>query len=165
VTDYDFIDDPKDGSPKKPDSQRSETADSSEILMAADKLLVKAGLDLGVLSLKTGRLNPTLQQMAQAHAAFQAEFAEMGHQRWESRSGLLFKQLPEYTGFREVCAYSGYEQIKAAQNIFNSWRQSRHHWPWVNGRCDIWGYGMAFSTVSNLWYACGIFADLRAGAK
>ena len=151
MTDYDFTD------PPRPD----QPVDPAELLAAHHKILIEAGRKLDVLSLKTGSLNPILQQAAEGQAAFQAEYGEMGHQRWKDRSELLSKLLPEYTGFREVCAYSGYHFPQVAKNLFESWWKSKAHWVWVNGRCDIWGLGMYQSAQTNLWYACGIFADRR----
>jgi len=151
VTKYDFNDEPKPA-----------PTDPVELLASPHRLLIEAGRKLNVLSLQTGALHPVLQEAAQGQAAFQAEFGEMGHQRWESRSKILFKLLPEYTGFREVCAYTGCEHPVAAGNIFQSWRHSRDHWVWVNGRCDIWGYAMLQNDQNKLWYATGIFADRRA---
>lgn len=151
MTKYEFTDAPK---PEQP-------VDPVELLATQHKTLIEAGRTIDVLSLKTGTLHPILQEAAQGQAAYQAELGEMGHQRWASRSELLFKLLPEYTGFREVCAYSGYRFPQVAKNLFESWWKSKAHWVWVNGHCDIWGYAMFQNEQNKLWYATGIFADRR----
>jgi hypothetical protein len=168
VTDYNFRDDARAGeptaTPKEPVSRRSETGDPNEQgveLTEFDAALIKAGRDLGALSFRTGEINSILQQAAQGQAAFQAEYAAMGHQRWRSRAQQLAELLPEYTGFREVCAYTGWDMPKAAENVFGSWRSSPAHWVWVNGQCDIFGYAIARSGQTKLWYACAIFADRK----
>ena len=145
MTKYDFTDSPQ-------------PTDPVELLATPHRLLIEAGRALKVLSLQTGSLHPTLQQMAQEHAQTQADQNRIGHQGWSQRSQWLFSAIPEGVGFREVAALSGHES--APENIFQTWRGSPAHWPWVNGRCDYWGYGMAVSEAG-IWYACGIFADRR----
>jgi len=155
MTDYDLT-------PDKPEKPKTPVQPELEPELAEPhSILVKTGKNQGVLSLKTGKMDPILQVAAAGHATFQAEYGQMGHQRWGTRSKTLFSELPLFSGFREVCAYSGYDQLKAAENIFESWRQSPAHWVWVNGPCDIWGFAMYQNAVNKLWYACGIFADRR----
>jgi hypothetical protein len=167
VTDYTFLDS-EDVSPKKPDETgpcRDHDAATSEPeveLSETTELLIKAGQSLDVLSMKTGVCHPLLQQVAQEHADWQAQHDQMGHHAWGGRSHKLFVALPEFTGFREVAAYSGYRAPQVAKNLFESWRKSPDHWVWVNGPCAIWGYAMAQSKKTGLWYACAIFADRKS---
>lgn len=135
----------------------------NELLMPADKLLIRAGIALGVLSLKTGHLDPTLQKMAQSHAVFQAKRNKLGHQQWDARARELFKALPKYTNFREVAAMAkaGQDEEAVGLEIFKVWQASPPHWRSVNGPCAIWGYAMALNPTAGIWYACGIFADER----
>jgi uncharacterized protein YkwD len=126
------------------------------------ELLVTAGRRRGVLTLATGKQNMILQSAAQAHARYQAEHRKQGHQHWNTRVTWLRRKMPDCSEHREVCAESWPENIisEAAAEMYKSWRQSPGHWSAVNGRCDFWGYAMAFGS-NGVWYACGIFADLR----
>ena len=143
------------------DPPRPNPPDPAELLATPHKILIEAGRALKVLSLQSGALHPVLQQMAQDHAKTQADQNRMGHQGWPSRSTWLFSAIPEGIGFREVAALSGHDEDAAPGQLFQAWKNSPAHWPWVNGRCDFWGYGMAVS-ASGVWYGCGIFADRRA---
>jgi hypothetical protein len=149
VPEYDFTDAPR-------------PVDPVELLASHHKALIEAGRTLDVLSLRTGGLHPVLQKMAQDHAQAQADQNRMGHQGWDERSKSLFTLIPEATNFREVCAYSGYRFPEVTKNLFESWWKSKAHWTWVDGRCDFWGYAMAYDSKSRLFFACGIFADRRA---
>ena len=124
--------------------------------------LVKAGRDIGVRSLATGRQHPVLQRAAEEHAAFQARVGVQGHQGWESRVSLLRRQLPNCCEFREVAneSWPGQDVNAAAKEMYHSWRQSAGHWSAVNGRCSYYGYAMVRGQ-NGIWYACGIFADIR----
>jgi hypothetical protein len=109
-------------------------------------------------------MDQILTVAAVAQADFQARVGQIGHQNWDRRSNILFDALPEFTNFREVCAVSWAwetEAVQGAESIFKAWEQSSGHWRWVNGRCSIWGYGMAFNAKQNLWYGTGIFGDRR----
>lgn len=135
--------------------------DPVDLVPTPHKLLIEAGRKLDVLSLKTGALHPILQTMAQEHAETQASEDKLGHQGWPSRSKWLFSAIPDAIGFREVAAQTAYAEDQAAAHLFEAWWKSPDHWPWVNGQCDFWGYGMARGK-SGMWYGCGIFADRRA---
>jgi hypothetical protein len=124
--------------------------------------IVIAGRNIKVASLATGLQHPILQQMAEAHALYQASHQEQGHQGWERRYHELVAAMPDDTDFGECCAESwGREEIAAAATeLFNSWRQSSGHWARINGPCDHWGYAMARSS-RNVWYGCAITASRR----
>ena len=149
MTDYNFIDEQPEQSPELPLPHR---------------LLIDAGKKLGVKSIATGSHSQILQGMAEEHAAYQAYLGKQGHQRWDERSEVLRKLMPECSEFKEVCAQSWdwNSMEEAAPEMYNSWRQSPGHWSAVNGRCDFWAYAMSFNGNQNLWYATGLFAILRS---
>ena len=124
--------------------------------------LVKAGRDLKVKSLMTGKQNAVLQRAAEEHAAYQARVEVQGHQGFEKRVAQLRKLLPDYSEFSEVCneSWQGQSIEDAAKEMYNSWRKSPGHWSAVNGKCDYWGYAMV-KGENGVWYACAIFAKVR----
>lgn len=143
MTDYDFL--------EPNDPQRNDT------------LLISAGKEAGAQSIILGQRHPTLQAAAEEHADFQAELGLQGHHYWGRRVQELSDALPECEGFKEICAESWpwNTMEEAAVEMFNSWRQSEGHWAAANGPCDFYGYAMSFNTRRNVWYACGILANLR----
>ena len=143
--DYDFI---SNTSPKLADPHR---------------LLIDAGLAIGVKSLTTGTNHPVLQQAAELHAAYQADIGVQGHQNWQRRTDTLRTLLSECNEFKECCAESWdwNTMEQAAPEMFNSWRQSPGHWSAIDGECSFYGYAMALNERKNIWYACAIFANLR----
>jgi hypothetical protein len=124
-------------------------------------MVIAAGRRINVLSLATGKQHPILQAAAEAHARYQAERCEQGHQHWDDRVKELYRLMPECHEFAEVCAESWPENNReeAAGEMYNSWRQSPGHWSAVNGRCDFWGYAMAIGS-NGVWYATGQFGHL-----
>lgn len=125
---------------------------------SSDSTLVAAGRRWGVASLRTGQQHPDLQAAAEAHAAYQARMGVHGHQGFDRR----FQQLRHVGGnVREVAneSWPGQDEAAAANEMYNSWRQSSGHWSAVNGRCRFWGYAMRFRPQNRTWYACGLFAD------
>lgn len=71
-------------------------------------------------------------------------------------------QMPNCHEFREVAneSWPGQDVNAAAKEMYRSWRLSPGHWAAVNGRCSYYGYAMVLGR-NGIWYACGIFADLR----
>lgn len=120
-------------------------------------------MGVGVLSLVTGDQNDILQEMAQRHADYQARVGRQGHQNWDSRKRELMRELPQFSSIEEVAneSWPGQDEREAAEEMFKSWRKSSGHWGYVNGRCDAWGYAMAYSQQKRTWYACGLFGDRR----
>lgn len=120
--------------------------------------LVAAGQRWGVMSLRTGQQHPDLQAAAEAHAAYQARVGRQGHQGFDRR----YQQLRHVgRNVREVAneSWPGQNEADAAEEMYNSWRQSSGHWRAVNGRCRYWGMGMSYRPQNRTWYACGLFAD------
>lgn len=151
MSDYDFLP-PPDQLNIQPDPEAGDP----------NGLLIAAGQRLGVLSLATGKQHPVLQAKAQEHAQYQADHQQQGHQLWDQRYPELYRLIPDCGEFQEVCAESWPEDTKseAAEEMYNSWRQSPGHWGTVNGRCDFWGYAMV-KGQNGIWYACGQFGTLR----
>jgi len=154
MTDYNFID-------KKP--EKKPQPEKKPAIAKEHQALIDEGIRLKVRSLTTGKLNPILQAAAEAHAQYQAARGVQGHQKWDQRVAVLFKQMPDSHEFREVANESWPDQDlgDAAKEMYNSWRQSPGHWGAVNGKCDSYGYAMVYRPQNKTWYACGIFADLR----
>lgn len=147
MTDYNFIDPPApEPNPLDP-----------------NRLLIDAGRAIGVRSILSGTQHDILQVLASTHAGYQAQVGKQGHQGWDSRYKTLAYAMPECSEFKEVCAQSWdwNTMQEAAPEMFNSWRQSPGHWSAVNGRCSFWAYAMSLNEKQNIWYACGIFANLR----
>lgn len=144
MTDYNFVDPP--------------TPDPTD----PNHLLIAAGRAIGVRSL-LGTQHEILQAMASDHARYQASVGKQGHQGWSRRYKQLADLMPECSEFKEVCAESWdwNTMEEAAPEMYKSWRQSPGHWSAVNGACDFYGYAMALNEKQNVWYACGIFANLR----
>lgn len=126
-------------------------------------LLVQTGRRWGVQSLRTGVEHPILLAAARSHAIYQAKVGVQGHQDFDDRVDVLFKTLPAYTTFREIVAESweNRDEATAAEEMFESWQSSEEHWAAANGRCDLYGYAMAFSPTTRKWYACAIMCDKR----
>lgn len=126
--------------------------------------ILQAGRRLKVLSIATGERHSKLQAAAERHATYQARLGVQGHQHWDQRFRALAAAMPECSGFREICAESwpGQSVAAAAEEMFNSWKQSPGHWTTANGSCTFWGYAMAYGGRKRTWYACGVLADLRA---
>ena len=125
---------------------------------ASESALIEAGRRWGVLSLRTGQQHPELQAAAEAHAAYQARVGVQGHQGFDRR----YQQLRHVgRNVREVAneSWPGQSEADAAEEMYDSWRQSSGHWSAVNGRCRFWGYAMAYRPRNRTWYACGLFAD------
>lgn len=125
---------------------------------SSETALIEAGRRWGVLSLRTGQQHQALQAAAEQHAEYQARVGVQGHQGFDQR----FRQL-SWVGrnIREVAneSWPGQDEAAAANEMYNSWRQSSGHWSAVNGRCRFWGYAMRFRPQNRTWYACGLFAD------
>lgn len=125
---------------------------------SSESALIEAGRRWGVLSLRTGQQHPALQAAAEQHAQYQANVGVQGHQGFDQR----FRQLSWVGGnLREVAneSWPGQDEQAAANEMYNSWRQSSGHWSAVNGRCRWYGYSMAYRPQNRTFYACGLFAD------
>lgn len=115
------------------------------------------------MSIRTGQQDPVLQAAAEAHAAYQARVGVQGHQQWDRRRGQLMRMCPQYRGIEECAneSWPGQSEQAAANEMFNSWRKSSGHWSYVNGACDGWGYGMAYSPRARKWFAASLFGKKR----
>lgn len=150
MTDYNFID-------KQPEPEKQPA------IAKEHQALIDEGKRLRVKSLMTGVMHPVLQAAAEEHAQYQARLGVQGHQRWQTRVQQLFKLMPDSYEFREVANESWPDQDlgDAAEEMYDSWRQSPGHWGAVNGECSFYGYAMAYNERNKTWYAAGIFADKR----
>jgi len=129
------------------------------LVLSPNASLIQAGRDINVLSLQ-GKQHPTLQKMAEEHAAYQARVHRQGHQGWGGRYSRLQVALPDCNSFKEVAnqSWPGQDQTDAAKEAYHSWRQSSGHWSAVNGHCRYWGYAMVLGS-NGTWYMCAIFAN------
>jgi len=127
-----------------------------------ENILVQKGRKVGVLSLLTGKQHPTLQAMAEEHAAYQARVGKQGHQLWAERVKRLMADMQDCNSFRECAAESwpGQNEEESAEDAYKCWRQSPGHWSAINGSCSFWGYAMAYNGRQKIWYSCAVFADL-----
>lgn len=125
--------------------------------LTPNQLLIQVGRRRGVLSIKTGVWNATLQSMAQRHAKYQARVQKQGHQNFDERYQELVRALPGYKGFQEIAneSWPGQNQEDAAEEMYISWRKSPGHWSVCNGKCAIWGYAMSRG-ANGIWYAAGL---------
>lgn len=125
------------------------------------QLVIDAGKQLGVQSIRTGTHDPTLQFYAEQHAAYMASVGIQGHQGWDGRFNRLNAYKPGYL-FQEIAAESWpwQDQKESAPEMFKSWRQSPGHWAAANGRCDLYGYAMARGR-NGIYYGCGIVGRRR----
>jgi len=126
--------------------------------------LIEEGQRIEAASLMTGQEHLVLMAMASRHSQYQAGVGKQGHQHWASRVGELYRDMPDCHEFSEVANESWPDQDEAAAAIeaYNSWQQSPGHWGAVNGRCDFYGYAMCYRPQNRIWYACGVFAQMRA---
>lgn len=142
-------------------------ADTSPPLADPHRLLIDAGLAIGIKSLTTGQNGPILQQAAEFHAAYQADLGIQGHQNWQRRSDQLRDLMPECSEFKEVAneSWPNQDVEAAASEMYRSWKLSEGHWRAVDGHCSFWGYAMSYDERSKRWFACGILAHLRSDER
>jgi len=127
-----------------------------------NQVLLGMGRQWGVLSIRTGKPCSTLQQAAEAQAAYQARVQIQGHQNRDVRMANLYRKMPNCNEFKEVVneSWSGQDVNAAANEMYRSWQTSNGHWSAVNGRCNYYGYAMCRG-LNGIWYACAIFALTR----
>lgn len=124
---------------------------------AYDQALIEAGRRIGVQSIKTGQVHPTLQKLAQDQANYCAYYCVQGHQLWSKQFQDHYRHFPQ---IRSVVAESWPHQSLAAGSAecFESWQISPGHWAHCNSPCRY--YGLAIARGKNgVWYGCGIFSD------
>lgn len=122
-------------------------------------VLASAGFAISAPALQ-GTQEVLLQLAAEGHSKHMAYLGVQGHQGWEQR----YKALIASTGYRElkeICAESwpGQNELDAAGEMYNSWRQSPGHWSAVQTPFRFWGIAMTYNEKKEIWYACGIFGS------
>lgn len=126
------------------------------------KLIIEAGKEMGVQSIKSGRYDQTLQDEAEQYAKQMAEICRQdGHGGWDRRMNRLIKKLPQYS-YQEITAesWSWQDNKASAPEMFKCWRQSPGHWSVANGNCAVYGYAMARGR-NNIYYGVGIVGKRR----
>jgi hypothetical protein len=117
--------------------------------------LIQAGRWLGVTSLLTGQWHEVFQSEVNRYARHLARINRQdGHAGFQLRFNRLNKLTDLYIA--EVTAESWPDQndIDAAYEMFNAWKQSPGHWSVVDHECVFYGYAMARGR--DTWYAVGI---------
>lgn len=119
--------------------------------------IVQAGKSMGVASIRTGRSHPVLCGLAEFNAKAMAARGYQGnHPGWDARCEYARQHAGSYE-YSEITAESwpGQNETQSATEILNSWRQSPGHWSVANGRCKIYGFGMARGR-NGIYFGVGI---------
>lgn len=99
-----------------------------------------------------------LLEQANSHSRSMAQWRQVGHQNWGSRSQQISAQLGGNSGLGEVAAQvHGSTLIDAAKNCVNAWRNSPGHWALISGPAALFGYDLV-KAPDGSWYGAGIFA-------
>ena len=139
------------------DPWRTKAAAQSKAASDNDAI-IEAGKRWRVMSISTGRSDPTLMALADYYAKQQAaQGFQDGHRGWDQRMAYAQRALPGYSGFSEITAESlpGKSKEAHADELFYSWQRSPGHWGVANGRCRIFGYAMAMGR-NGTCYGVGI---------
>lgn len=126
------------------------------------KLLIEAGKNLGVQSVKTGKYNDVVQEEAQQYADYMARICRQdGHGGWNNRMNRLIRRFPGHR-FQEITAesWSWQDNKTSSFEMYKCWRQSSGHWFVANGRADIYGYAMCKGR-NKVFYGVGIIGRRR----
>lgn len=124
----------------------------------AAEALVNAGQAIPEVRVFDGANHPTIQHLAEQHAAHMAEQNQGGHQNWDKRFQFLLHsfQRPPY----EICAQSwpwekNHSPDQIARSLFRAWRASPGHWRTATRSSKYWGAAVA-RNANGIWYGCVI---------
>jgi len=122
-------------------------------------LLIEAGRRLGVASIVQTEQHPLFMALALKHATYMADVHKQGHQGFDKRAADIMRMFPGSTP-SEIAAESwkGQSDVEAADDAYKSWKSSKGHWRECSAAHTYYGYAMVRG--GNIWYSCGLFANV-----
>ena len=134
---------------------------AAELMDATTQGLMQAGAMFPGAQVTASPLHPTLVELAQDHAAWQAEREQLGHQGFCGRFTIIQQNIG--LSAAEICAESWPEQAGDSMTavgweMFKCWRQSPGHWRVAAQKHRYWGGAMRQGR-NGIWYATIIVAD------